>query len=101
MTDPTSGPFETPPPPPSGPWASDNLPPHPMSGYEPEPVEQPATIANAVKLMYVGAAVGLVGTLVTLTQVDAIRDAIEDDDPSLTASEVDTAVNSPSSARPW
>ena len=93
MSDPTPGPSDLSPPPPSGPWASDNLPQHPMAGYEPEPVEQPATIANAVKLMYVGAAVGLVGTLVMLTQVDAIREAIEEDDPSLSPSEVDTAVN--------
>ena len=55
MSDPTSGPSETPPPPPSGPWASDNLPPHPMSGYEPAPVEQPSSILTAVRLMYVGA----------------------------------------------
>lgn len=92
MTDPTSGPFETPPPPPSGPWVSDNLPPHPMSGYQPEPVEQPATIANAVKLMYVGAAVGVISTIVTITQLSSIRDTIEDDNPSFTASEVDLAV---------
>jgi hypothetical protein len=64
-----------------------------MSGYQPEPVEQPATIANAVKLMYVGAVLGLVGTLLTFTQTDAIRDAIEEDNTSLSASEIDTAVN--------
>jgi hypothetical protein len=63
-----------------------------MAGYQPEPVEQPATIANAVKLMYVGAAVSLVGTLLTFVQIDAIRDSIEDDE-SLTASEVDTLVS--------
>lgn len=92
MSDPTSGPFETPPPPPSGPWASDNLPPHPMSGYEPAPVEQPSTILTAVRLMYLGAALSLLGVLLTFTQTDAIRDAVEDSDSSLTASEVDDRV---------
>lgn len=93
MSDPTSGPFETPPPPPSGPWASDNLPPHPMSGYERAPVEQPSTILTAVRLMYLGAVLSLLGVLLTFTQTDAIRDAVEDSDSSLTASEVDDLVN--------
>ncbi len=93
MSDPTSGPFETPPPPPSGPWASDNLPPHPMSGYQPAPVEQPDSIRTAVRLMYIGAALSLLGVLLTFTQIDAIRDAIEDSDDTLTSSEVDTLVN--------
>lgn len=93
MTDPTPGPFETPPPPPSGPWATDNLPPHPMSGYEPAPVEQPPSILTAVRLMYVGAALSLLGVLLTFTQTDAIRDAVEDSDDTLTASEIDTLVN--------
>jgi hypothetical protein len=93
VSNPTSGPFEPPPPPPPGPWASDNLPPHPMSGYAPQPVEQPQSILTAVRLMYVGAALSLLGLLLTFTQTDAIRDAVEDSDESLTASEVDTVVN--------
>jgi hypothetical protein len=93
VSNPTSGPFETPPPPPSGPWASDNLPPHPVSGYAPQPVEQPPSIRTAVRLMYVGAALSLLGVVLTLVQIDTIRDTIEDDNPSFSASEVDTAVN--------
>lgn len=93
MSDPSSGPFDTPPPPPSGPWASDNLPPHPMTGHAPQPVEQPSSIRTAVRLMCVGAALSLSGAVVTLAQIDAIRDTIEDDNPSFSASEVDTAVN--------
>ena len=42
--------------------------------------------------MYVGAALSLIGLLSTFFQIDAIRDRIEDDQPSLSASEVDTAV---------
>jgi hypothetical protein len=93
VSNPPSGPFETPPPPPTGPWASDNLPPHPMSGYAPQPVEQPQSIRTAVQLMYVGAALSLLGVLLTFTQTDAIRDAIEESDDSLTASEIDTVYN--------
>jgi hypothetical protein len=76
-----------------GPWASDNLPPHPMSYAAPMDMEQPPSIRLAVRLMWVGAALGLLGALLTLTQTDAIRDAVEDSDSSLTASEVDTVVN--------
>ena len=93
MSNPTPGPFDTPSEPQSGPWSSDDLPPHPMSGYEPAPVEQPQSILTAVRLMYVGAALSLLGALLTFTQTDAIRDAVEDSDDSLTASEVDTLVN--------
>jgi hypothetical protein len=80
------------PPPPPGPWASDNLPQHPMSYATPADVEQPQNIRLAVRLMWLGAALSLLGVLLTFTQTDAIRDAIEDSDSSLTASEVDTAV---------
>src|SRR5690606_39263381 len=79
--------------PPPGPWASDNLPPHPMA-YAPRPdVPQPKSILQAVRLMFVGAALSAVGVLLTFTQTDAIREAIEDSDSSLSESEVDTAVN--------
>jgi hypothetical protein len=81
------------PPPPPGPWASDNLPEHPMAYATPADVEQPQTIRLAVRLMWLGAALSLLGLLLTFTQTDAIRDAIEDSDSSLTASEVDTAVD--------
>jgi hypothetical protein len=80
------------PPPPPGPWASDNLPEHPMAYATPPQVEQPQPIRLAVRLMWLGAALSLLGVLLTFTQTDAIRDAIEDSDSSLTASEVDTAV---------
>jgi hypothetical protein len=93
VSDPTPRPSDVPPPPPSGPWASDNLPQHPMAGYEPEPVERPRPVALAVRLMLVGAVLSAIGALFTLTQIDEIRDTIEDDNPSFSASEVDTAVN--------
>lgn len=78
---------------PPGPWASDNLPPHPMA-HAPRPdVEQPRSIAQAVRLMFVGAALSAIGVLLTFTQTDAIREAVEDSDQTLTESEIDTAVN--------
>jgi hypothetical protein len=45
-----------------------------------------------VPLTYIGAALSLLGVVLTLVQIDAIRDTIEDDNPSISASEVDTAV---------
>jgi hypothetical protein len=96
-TTPTSGPSDPnanpPPPEPPGPWASDNLPAHPMAGYRPAEVEQPPPIRTAVRLMLVGAALSLLGLLLVPFETDTLRDAIEDSDGSLTASEVDTAVD--------
>ena len=91
--DPGQGAAPVPPPPPpsaAGPWASDNLA-RPM-GPPPAAVEQPPSIRTAVRLMYVGAVLSVVGALSIFLQVDAIRDQIEEDDPSLTADDVDTAV---------
>ncbi len=58
-------------------------------------VEQPPSIRNAVRLMWVGAALAAFGLISVFFQTDAIRDAIEDADSSndLTADEIDTVVN--------
>jgi hypothetical protein len=56
-------------------------------------VGQPPSIVQAVRLMWVGAALSALGVLLTFTQTDAIRDAVEDSDQTLTQSEIDTAVN--------
>jgi hypothetical protein len=69
-----------------GPWASDYR--SPAAG----PMTKPQTILQAVKLMYVGAGLTVVGVLASLLQLDTIRDSIEDSDSSLTSSEVDSAV---------
>lgn len=69
-----------------GPWASDYR--SPAAG----PMAKPQTILQAVKLMYVGAGLTVLGVLASLLQVDTIRDSIEDSDSSLTSSEVDSAV---------
>jgi hypothetical protein len=66
----------------------------PVSG---QPVAQPASIATAVKLMYVGAALSLLGLLSTVLMRSAIRDAVQKaSDTStthLTSAQVDTAVS--------
>lgn len=91
MTDPT------PPPGPANPWPSDT---HeaagPWASDHRSPAmpaaTQPPSIVTAVKLMYVGAGLTALGILVSFLQIDALRDAIEDNDSSLSDSEVDTAV---------
>lgn len=74
---------------PEGPWASDYRSAPALQG-EPDP---PPSLATAVKGMYVGAALSAIGILVSLTQRDAIRDQLAEDDSSLTQDELDTAVN--------
>jgi hypothetical protein len=79
-----------PPPPPQGPWASDNIPPHP-GAYDPE-VERPASIVTAVRLMWAGAVITVIGALSVFVQTDALRDNIRERDSSMTSSDVDAAV---------
>jgi hypothetical protein len=57
------------------------------------PAEQPSSIRTAVRLMYVGAALSVVGIVVALASRDAMRDRIADDRPELSQSEIDTALN--------
>jgi hypothetical protein len=89
---PPSGPSDGyPPPPPAGPWASDDLPAY--QGTAPAPVaERPPSITTAVKLMWAGAGLTVLGILTTFLQTDAIRDRIEDNDSSLSKSDVDAAM---------
>jgi hypothetical protein len=75
---------------PQGPWASDSLPPHPTATAI--PVEQPPSIRLAVRLMWLGAVVTLLGSLSVLVQTDALRDRLKDNDSTLTKSELDSAV---------
>jgi hypothetical protein len=69
-----------------GPWASDY-----RSPVAPA-ASRPRTIATAVKLMYLGAGLTVLGVLLTILQIDAIRDSIEDSDSTLSDSEVDSLV---------
>ncbi len=78
--------------PPSFTWASDEAPSAAARAATP-PVEQPASIRVAVRLMYLGAVLTLIGVLVGLTQTDEIREAIQEADDSLSGSDLDMAVN--------
>ncbi|HKE74342.1 MAG TPA: hypothetical protein VKB57_12045 [Acidimicrobiales bacterium] len=82
--------FPTPPPAPQGPWASDSLPPHPTAAAN--QVEQPPSIRLAVRLMWLGAVVTVLGSLSVFVQTDALRDRLKDNDATLTKSDLDAAV---------
>lgn len=58
------------------------------------PVERPASIAQAVKLMYVGAALSLLGIIVSLLEKGAIRDTVQNSSAgkTMTPDELDSAV---------
>lgn len=82
--------FPTPPPVPQGPWASDNLPPHPTATAN--QVDQPPAIRLAVRLMWLGALVTVLGSLSVFFQTDTLRDRLRDNDSTLTKSDLDAAV---------
>lgn len=96
--------YGTPPPPPphppEGPGSGQFSGMQSMPGYEAPaaggPVAKPASIAMAVKLMYAGAALSVLGLLSTFLMRDTIRDAVQkasdDAGTSMTSSEVDAAV---------
>jgi hypothetical protein len=67
--------------------------PYPTGGAEPEPVQPtpPPSIQNAVRLMYVGAAVSAISLIVTLTTIGSLRTAIHKANPALSASKLHSA----------
>jgi hypothetical protein len=83
------------PPDPSGAQPADEGP-QSAPTYSSEPVA-PSNIAPsivaAVKLMYVGAGLSLLGMLYGLATRDEIRDRLAEGDPDMTSSELDRAVN--------
>jgi hypothetical protein len=64
--------------------------PYPSSGKPVEPVRPPAppSVLNAVKLMYVGAAVSTVSLVISLVSISGTKAAIRKARPSLTAAQV-------------
>ena len=63
---------------------------YPSSGnpVEPERLPAPPPVMNAVKLMYVGAAVSTVSLIISLVNISGTKSAIEKARPSLTAAQV-------------
>jgi hypothetical protein len=64
--------------------------PYPSTGkpVEPERPPAPASVLNAVKLMYVGAAVSTVSLVISLVDIGGTKAAIHKARPSLTAAQV-------------
>jgi len=64
--------------------------PYPSSGkpVEPERPPAPPSVLNAVKLMYVGAAISTVSLVIALIDIGGTKDAIRKARPSLTATQV-------------
>ena len=64
--------------------------PYPSTGkpVEPERGPAPPAVLNAVKLMYVGAAVSTVSLIISLASIGGTKDAIKKARPSLTATQV-------------
>ena len=63
---------------------------YPSSGkpVEPEQLPAPPPVMNAVKLMYVGAAVSTVSLVITLADIGGVKTAIKKAKPSWTAAQV-------------
>ena len=64
--------------------------PYPSSGkpVEPERPPAPPSVLNAVKLMYVGAAISTVSLIISLIDISGTKEAIRKARPSLTAAQV-------------
>ena len=64
--------------------------PYPSSGTTVEPKRPPApkSVQNAVKLMYVGAAVSTISLLISLLSIGSTKDAIKKARPNLSATQI-------------
>ena len=66
--------------------------PYPSSGkpaeVEPERPAAPPSVLNAVKLMYVGAAISVISLVISLASIGGTKDAIRKARPSLSATQV-------------
>jgi len=62
------------------------------TGAQPPEIERPpvpSQVANAVKVMYLGAATSILGIVIEILTVNATKSAIERHSPHLTASQID------------
>jgi hypothetical protein len=58
-----------------------------------EPVERPSSLTRAVQLMYVGAALSLVGVVVAWATKSQLHDQLATASPNTPSADIDTAVN--------
>lgn len=61
------------------------------AGYG-QPVEPPKSILNAVKLMYVGAALSVIGLILGFATAGSVEDELRRQNPDFTEAEIDAAV---------
>src|SRR5690349_9647456 len=72
------------------------MPPAPQGGPPPvprDPRAAPSTVRNAVRVMFVLAALGLIGLIIVFANKDALRTAIRDANPGYDTTQLDNAVN--------
>jgi uncharacterized membrane protein (DUF485 family) len=72
------------------------MPPAPQGGPPPtarDPRSAPSTVQNAVRLMFVLAALGVIGLIIVFADKDALRKAVEDANPNYDTTQLDNAVN--------
>jgi len=62
------------------------------AGYG-QPVQAPKSILNAVKLMYVGAALSVLGVILGFATAGAIEDDLRQQNPGFTDAEIDAGMN--------
>lgn len=67
--------------------------PYPTGGAEPDQVRPtpPPSVQNAVRLMYVGAAISAISLIVTLATISSLRTSIHNANPSLSAAKLHSA----------
>ena len=72
------------------------MPPAPQGGPPPtarDPRNAPPTVRNAVRLMFVLAALGVIGLIIVFADKDALRTAVAKANPSDDTTQIDNAVN--------
>jgi hypothetical protein len=72
-----------------------NYPQYPGGGQMPVPAKPPipSTVQNAFYLMITGAALQVVGGILTIAEISTIRSQVESRNPDFTTTQVDTAVH--------
>lgn len=64
-----------------------------VPGQAPPPTEPPPPLRLAVGLMYVGAAFSVIGTVIGVADMDEVKRRIAEDNPSLSATEVESTAS--------
>ncbi len=76
---------------PQGQYPQGQYPPYAAGPGMGQPVPAPSSILNAVKLMYAGAALGVISLIINLATANSAKQAIEQANPALTPAQVNAA----------